>query len=760
VVSWVALAVVLLAAAVRPPLRHPLLAVLAAGYLLVLWFFLARTKTLSWTSVSLMFALGLPWAVGSGLGLRAFGHPGGLGANTVLAGVGEAGLVLVPVLVLALVVPGRVRTFSAADWLLAGLTAGLSFQAAQALLDEVARPAAAHYGLSPLAGGSATTGARFAGLGVVTAAVTTTAGLALAAWRHSRRPVVGPAGRAAWRGLAVLAPVVLWWLAASAQTGFDAVTTHVPGLLTGSGGTAPALPWLLRAGWRVSLHGALFGGLFVLLWVLALLVDGGRLRNAADEAEDPLPQPFPPARRADAWAGRLTGWAGTSSALPVAVVVWLVAAGCAAVAYIARDVAVVVAGFRPAGQPTAKAADAGTAPKARARVRTPKRESRGTALARGRAAAVLVRAVRADAMAVSAGPDSRLLRRTTRLTAGFALVVVLATALGLAPHWAGRLDRAVPSLPGGAPLWTGGAITRFDAWFATQSGWEVLLAGLALLAVLVLAAGPLDLSLGSLTNSPFLTGHAADDPAAGRDALTRIRAYLATRTPAEAIADGAGALAGFLPGGLVKPAAAKEIRAAADEFAFAPAKFVGSRRAAARRAAQFPSAADVTAPIRIRTNPDLPAIKLADGRLVPPMTDPNERLFIATMDDLIRGNIRVHNEAADYQVRIYGDDERLVSQRPEKWSDGQNTAYGMVCEAVWFDGAGASWYAPETLPEAIRHKAYLEIDRRLLEYAAVVYYPANPFLGLEITTNNPQVAQVLRGRMERLAIPGYVVLEP
>jgi hypothetical protein len=48
----------------------------------------------------------------------------------------------------------------------------------------------------------------------------------------------------------------------------------------------------------------------------------------------------------------------------------------------------------------------------------------------------------------------------------------------------------------------------------------------------------------------------------------------------------------------------------------------------------------------------------------------------------------------------------------------------------------------------------------LIEFATVVYYPASPFRALEVTTNHPLVAQTLEERMNRLAIPGYVVLAP
>jgi hypothetical protein len=134
------------------------------------------------------------------------------------------------------------------------------------------------------------------------------------------------------------------------------------------------------------------------------------------------------------------------------------------------------------------------------------------------------------------------------------------------------------------------------------------------------------------------------------------------------------------------------------------------------------------------------------------------------MDDLARDlskeAARDRTVGAEYRARIYGDDERLISLRPEKWSDGQNTAYGMVADTAFYDGRGVSWYLPDTLPESIRHKANLEMDRRLIEFATVVYYPASPYRALEITTNHPLVAQALEERMSRLAIPGYVVLEP
>lgn len=167
---------------------------------------------------------------------------------------------------------------------------------------------------------------------------------------------------------------------------------------------------------------------------------------------------------------------------------------------------------------------------------------------------------------------------------------------------------------------------------------------------------------------------------------------------------------------------------------------------------------------RPRPAADLPPVKLADGRLLSPLSEHDERLFVATLDDLTRDESlpgqRDQTVGAQYRARIYGDDERLISLRPEKWSDGQNPVYGMVGDTAYYDGRGTSWYVPDTLPESIRHKANLELDRRLIEFATVVYYPASPYRALEITTNHPLVAHALEERMARLAIPGYVVLEP
>jgi hypothetical protein len=768
--NWAALVVLLLVLAVEAPLRGGLADTVALAWLGVLWFFLARTKTLSWQALAGLFAVCLPWSLLIGFltrGLAGAVGPGAFGSSTVLAALAEESLTLVPLLAVVVVAPARVRRFAVADWLLAGLFIGLALQTVEAL----ARNTYGDYGLGPLAGGASVPGvAGFPGQHVLTALVTVSIGLGVAAWRHSTRPHVGPTGLYAWRTAGVVVPLLIWWSAVCAHAGYNA--GRVLGSDQWSTGDGVLMPWSIRFGWRVTGHGFGLGWLLLLFLLLALLVDAGRLRAAADEADDPLTHPFSPPVAADAWAGRLTRWAGTSSALPIAAVVWLVAAGCSLVAYALRDLLVVVLASGPDPQSVAApAVEAAAGERARARSAAARPESRWAAITRGRAAGVMVRSIRAEAIALAAGPDGRGKRRSARALGLSGLAGALLAAFWLGPYWAGKVGddvTVVLSAAGqaaGAPtVWLGGALERLGPWWSALSAIGLVLVVAGAVALIVLAAGPLDLPLGDLGRNSFLIDRFAAAPDFFRDPAGWAKVYFSMTTPTEVATDGAVALAGLLPpsvaGRTGGPAAAKQVRVAVREFLDDPARFTAGRRAAAKKAAQYPSASDDTAPIRLLSNADLPAVKLADGRLLSALSAHDERVFIATLDDLIRGNIQSRNEAADYQVRIYGDDERLISQRPQKWSDGHNTAYAMVADAVFYDGRGPNWWAPHTLPESIRHKAYLEIDRRLIEYATAVYYPASPFQGLEVTTNNEQVAAALRERMARLAIPGYVVLEP
>ena len=816
VVGWLAPVWLCLVYLSVSELRPGLRSFLALGYLLALWFFLARTKTLSWQSVGALVAVCLPWAVAVGLITRALAEGPGqvavddLGARTALAAASEQSLVLLPLLLLVLLAPTRVRGFSVTDWLLAGLATGLSFQA----VEELARLDGPHaeYGSGPLSGGSSLLPqAGFAGRPVLTALIGVIIGLAVAGWRHGGMQKLSPAGRITWRVLAVLAPLGCWWLTVSVQAGWNATLAVGDRWLTSDN---PSMPWLLRLGWRLGQHGFGLGWLLLVLFLVALLVDAGRLRNAAELADDPLPYPFAPTQAADQWAGRLTRWAGTKTTLPVAAAVWLIAAGSAVVAYAVRDLVVVLVGYARAARPSAHRRP-GRRPGRRlsrrpvptaelgretgraaglergagsGRVSEPLpdepdrvigRESRWAAITRGTAAGVMVRTIRAEAIALAAGPDTPVTRRLTRLAGALGLAGVLLATVWLGPHWAAGIGDSVASdgasggsagasgsTAGGPPaVWLAGAVAALGPWWDALALWQYVILGLGLVALMAFSAGPLDLpglarGSGSRAGSVWFTVRSPS----GAGPLERIRSYLWLSSPTEAAVDGVGGVLGLIPGSVAGPVTGKHVRSAVQQFINSPRTFIADRRTAARIAAEPPTKPTAVVNVRPRTVAELPPVKLADGRLLSALTEDDERLFIATLDDLARDlskeAARDHTVGAEYRARIYGDDERLISLRPEKWSDGQNTAYGMVADTAFYDGRGVSWYLPDTLPESIRHKANLEMDRRLIEFATVVYYPASPYRALEITTNHPLVAQALEERMSRLAIPGYVVLEP
>ncbi|MGH9151098.1 MAG: hypothetical protein ACRD03_01555 [Acidimicrobiales bacterium] len=63
ILMWVAVAVVAAVAVWRPELRSSVSAYLGVAVLVVVWFALARTKTLSWRFVGALFSACLPWSL-------------------------------------------------------------------------------------------------------------------------------------------------------------------------------------------------------------------------------------------------------------------------------------------------------------------------------------------------------------------------------------------------------------------------------------------------------------------------------------------------------------------------------------------------------------------------------------------------------------------------------------------------------------------------------------------------------------------------
>ena len=114
VLSWLGLLVIVAVLITQPEIREGAGVYLDVYYLLIAWFFLARSKTLSWRFVSLWFTGGLLWSLAiakitSVLAVQVTQMRAGslrIGANVradgpsiAIAGVGEECLKLLPLVV-------------------------------------------------------------------------------------------------------------------------------------------------------------------------------------------------------------------------------------------------------------------------------------------------------------------------------------------------------------------------------------------------------------------------------------------------------------------------------------------------------------------------------------------------------------------------------------------------------------------------------------------------------------------------------------
>ncbi len=116
-----------------PDVRLSMRAWLGCVWVVVAWWALARTKTLTWTGFMRFFAACIPWSVAIGListwlassALSAAVRD--VGPSMGIASITEETLKLVPVALVAMLAPRRASRFAAVDWLLLGLASGTAF---------------------------------------------------------------------------------------------------------------------------------------------------------------------------------------------------------------------------------------------------------------------------------------------------------------------------------------------------------------------------------------------------------------------------------------------------------------------------------------------------------------------------------------------------------------------------------------------------------------------------------------------------------
>ena len=302
VVVWASLPVILVALMVNETLRISLGAWLGTMWVVFVWFWMARTKSVSWRLISGVFAASMPWAGAVGLLSLRLVAAAGISAKTpaatiVVAGVAEELCKLAPLAVLALAAPGRMRRLLVCDWLLLGVAAGAGFAAVEEILRRIAYlsapstpglmlatalcpPGASQmlkclglptFGLSPFSG-SFPTALSYSGHAMVTGMVAACIGLGRHLWWRcgSRAGRSGGAGAVVGRVLSPLVPLLALWVAIADHLACNASTRT-----RAWGETGGEAPWPL-----VDITSTLTGGGQGRGWLVLILLVVGAVLDA------------------------------------------------------------------------------------------------------------------------------------------------------------------------------------------------------------------------------------------------------------------------------------------------------------------------------------------------------------------------------------------------------------------------------------------------------------------------------------------------
>jgi len=523
----VTIALVVVALVVVPRLAVALVPVVWMLACLGVVVLLARTRTVSWRLVSVMFSLGVPWALVVAKATEVVAAGGGMttgddGVSVALAAFVEEPGKLVPLVVVALVAPGRVRRLAAVDWALLGYAAGAGFTVAEdasrrlapeGLVSWLLGGQGLGYSLNPwtagsfrlwesdsplgwLAGGE---GASPLGVGhhVSTMTVAMALGLGIVAWRT--RNLLGRV--VAWvLPAAVLVQVVVDHAAYNASV---TSLASVSWLTDGGDGIPGWVGWL----WQASGRGGSLVVYSMVLFVLCQLTDARRRLRTGPVGTTAVEAPRVPALTA------MGGPAFIRAPLEAAV---------ALVAYSYSDLVVIARGYGD------------------------RRMTRPQRMIEGRLTAAQVMAARRDAMAATTPGTEPRARRTFA-----AATLTVCLAVGLLCLWYGTLiaqDIGSSLLTGDTdPAFFAGLLDELAEAWNNLEFWQQLVV-MAALAMALMTTG---LGLGTalvmvdLMTWAMAHGHGLasylDNPAAAK------ASYLRNLTLGQALTDGLDLAMTFIP---------------------------------------------------------------------------------------------------------------------------------------------------------------------------------------------------------------------
>ena len=565
---WVSLAWVVGLLVFMPDVRGPVRAYAGSFMLLAVWFTLARTKTVGWRVVAGVFTASVAWSAVIGWATVSLARSAGLaaaadGTATALAGFLEESGKLVPLIVLAVAAPGRVRRFAATDWAVLGFACGVGFNAFEdalrqtaALVTPVLTPGqwTKDYSLNPWTSATfqTTDGLAVApGHHLWTATIAMAIGLGIALWRSSRSTLT--------RGVAVVLPPLVLLVAIAEHAGFNAHNIDPRWPATGGEG----FPTVLSGLWSATGHGRATAVLSAVLLVACLLADSHRRHLAALDAVGTGALPPGVVVPGVGTGDRATRWwnarLDTVAPRPTAGRTWRAVRSCGeltirAVAQWAGDLGIVLAAHAPQ-----------------------RGESRLATVRRARQIATRVRLARSDAMtATTPGSEPGARRRFAITAAVLGLLTVAACVL-----WGAHIAAAIGPwlhLDADGSFLAGLLDAAGDWWDGLGTGGQILV-GAGAAALVVLSGGSLGLAFGIAGVATY-----GLDKAHGLATFTRNPAqattdYLATTTPMDFLMDTGEFALTFAPGNFAGAAIARGGRTAVREFLTDPDAFIAARRA-------------------------------------------------------------------------------------------------------------------------------------------------------------------------------------
>ncbi|MGY4645722.1 toxin glutamine deamidase domain-containing protein [Cellulomonas sp. URHB0016] len=540
--TWVALPVLAAMLVLVPSTRESARAYAWSFAMLVVWFLLVRTKTVSWAGTARWFSLCVAWSAVIGwFTLRVADaldlSPSSDGSATALAGFLEESGKLIPLLVLAVLAPGRVRRFGAGDWAVLGFASGAAFNGYEDAMRQLAvqgqwflwQDPSRVYSWNPWASGQfvSTDGVALSpGHHIWTVAGAMGIGLGIALWRTRR---------ACLRALAVVLPtaLVLWQIADHASFNAHNNQSSWPAE------PAPGFPTILSGVWSAGGHGRFLSIASAVLLVACLLIDVHRRHRAARLAPAGLDRSQPGGAVNDDEPGqRVLGWWATTVNPQVGPGRTLERVGSIAIRALAQwtaDIGVVLAAHAPLAG-----------------------ESRRAAVLRGRTIAVGVRHIRGEAMDLTTpGTEPETRRRFAAAAAVLGSVAVVVCVL-----WGAHVAAAVGTYLqlDGDGVYLAGLLDGVGDWWNGLSGWQQIAVGAGVAALVTLSGGSLGLAMGISGVATYGLSHAEGAATFTRDPTRATADYLSTTTPFEASLDAGEFILTFLPGNFAGAAAGRGAR--------------------------------------------------------------------------------------------------------------------------------------------------------------------------------------------------------